>query len=150
MRFPVMWRSSHPNLGNTHSFMSSAALLMCLLRICRRYVRRLQKRYTPNPHLDPDGEAAPVGQDASFKTPLVFVSLLRKGTPDKDRSEAKLASAFDFVSNINKFYVNMWVLNWLCSGKALISWKCKQRTTCWVWGLLQLTSKALSSINVLS
>jgi hypothetical protein len=28
----------------------------------------------------------------------MFVSLLRKGTPDRDRSEAKLASAFDFVS----------------------------------------------------
>ena len=29
---------------------------------------------------------------------VLFVSLLRKGTPERDRSEAKLASAFDFVS----------------------------------------------------
>jgi hypothetical protein len=37
-------------------------------------------------------------RDPSLATPVVFVSLLRKGTPDKDRSETKLASAFDFVS----------------------------------------------------
>jgi hypothetical protein len=30
--------------------------------------------------------------------PVVFFSLLRKGTPDRDRSEAKLAEAFDYVS----------------------------------------------------
>jgi hypothetical protein len=29
---------------------------------------------------------------------VVFFSLLRKGTPDRDRSEAKLAEAFDFVA----------------------------------------------------
>lgn len=88
-----------------------------------RYVRRLQKRYMPDPHLDPDGEeegaaAAAAGGsqqqpqqapsngppssggsgDRSLSVPVVFVSLLRKGTPDKDRSETKLASAFDFVS----------------------------------------------------
>jgi hypothetical protein len=38
----------------------------------RRYVRRLQRRYMPNPHLEPDGEqgpaAAPAGsQDASLR-----------------------------------------------------------------------------------
>lgn len=65
----------------------------------RRYVRRLQKRYTPNPHLDPD---PPSEQDAalgdpSLAVPVVFASLLRKGTPDRDRSEAKLAAAYDFV-----------------------------------------------------
>jgi len=32
------------------------------------------------------------------QVPVVFFSLLRKGTPDRDRSEAKLAEAFDFVS----------------------------------------------------
>jgi len=64
----------------------------------RRYARRLQKRYMPNPHLDPDDSMLPKGQgDPSLQVPLVFVSLLRKGTPDKDRSETKLASAFDFV-----------------------------------------------------
>jgi hypothetical protein len=36
--------------------------------------------------------------DPSLRVRLMFVSLLRKGTPDRDRSEAKLASAFDFVS----------------------------------------------------
>jgi hypothetical protein len=89
----------------------------------RRYVRRLQRRYMPNPHLEPDGEqeaaaaaaaAAPAGShDASLQVgrriiivlrcpchdccgddlpavllvqvPVVFFSLLRKGTPDRDR-----------------------------------------------------------------
>lgn len=32
------------------------------------------------------------------QVPVVFFSLLRKGTPDRDRSEAKLAEAFDYVS----------------------------------------------------
>jgi hypothetical protein len=32
------------------------------------------------------------------QVPIVFFSLLRKGTPDRDRSEAKLAEAFDYVS----------------------------------------------------
>ena len=49
--------------------------------------------------LDPD-EAAPLRHpgDASLTVPLAFVSLLRKGTLEKDRSETKLASAFDAVS----------------------------------------------------
>mmetsp|Transcript_29308 Transcript_29308/g.75960 ORF Transcript_29308/g.75960 Transcript_29308/m.75960 type:complete len:625 (+) Transcript_29308:102-1976(+) len=74
----------------------------------RRYVRRLQKRFTPNPRLDPLSPAAspegpsvpPTPQadpEASASLPVLFVSLLRKGTPERDRSEAKLASAFDFV-----------------------------------------------------
>lgn len=33
-----------------------------------------------------------------MQVPVVFFSLLRKGTPDRDRSEAKLAEAFDYVS----------------------------------------------------
>lgn len=33
-----------------------------------------------------------------LQVPVVFFSLLRKGTPDRDRSEAKLAEAFDYVS----------------------------------------------------
>eukprot|EP00775_Hariotina_reticulata_P004194 gene4194-4442_t len=67
----------------------------------RRYVRRLQKRYMPNQHLEPDAAAASNGShDASLQVPVVFFSLLRKGTPDRDRSEAKLAEAFDFVSGI--------------------------------------------------
>ncbi len=46
------------------------------------------------------GAAAAAGgvADPSLAVPLCFVSLLRKGTPDRDRSEAKLAAAFDFVS----------------------------------------------------
>lgn len=34
----------------------------------------------------------------AVQVPVVFFSLLRKGTPDRDRSEAKLAEAFDYVS----------------------------------------------------
>ncbi|KAF8060490.1 SAC9 [Scenedesmus sp. PABB004] len=93
----------------------------------RRYVRRLQRRYLPAAHLEPDGEedgggggaGAQLGQqpqpeqphqqqqqqqqqargeDASLQVPVVFFSLLRKGTPDRDRSEAKLAEAFDFLA----------------------------------------------------
>eukprot|EP00798_Chlamydomonas_sp_ICE-L_P004470 gene4470-14628_t len=88
----------------------------------RRYVRRLQKRYCPKPHLDPADDGPSIGDlidtsdfppaelqeetqggaaggaaDASLSVPVVFVSLLRKGTPEKDRSETKLATAFDFV-----------------------------------------------------
>ncbi|GIL81031.1 hypothetical protein Vretimale_9264 [Volvox reticuliferus] len=63
----------------------------------KRYVRRLQERYTPNPQLDPDPPVAGVDGEPSRHVPVTFVSLLRKGLPDRDRSEAKLASAFDFV-----------------------------------------------------
>ena len=132
---------------------------LVLARTCR-YVRRLQKRYTPNPHLDPEdapcdgptpfggtaasvtptastagtagqdnaaqatpsassaaaaavaaaaaavalpvsrsGTPGPAGsRDPSLGVPVVFVSLLRKGTLDKDRSETKLASAFDAMA----------------------------------------------------
>jgi hypothetical protein len=81
-----------------------------------RYVRRLQKRYLPDPHLEPEeaaggqaaGQAAAAapavvaapGADPSLEVPVVFVSLLRKGTPDRDRSEAKLAAAFDAVGGL--------------------------------------------------
>ncbi|KAL6757783.1 SacI homology domain-containing protein [Haematococcus lacustris] len=103
----------------------------------RRFVRRLQKRYTPAHHLDPETlseggaasttatsllsgttgtlEAAAAGgsgagaaaqapgrtvaADPSLSVPVLFVSLLRKGTPNQDRSEAKLASAFDYMAN---------------------------------------------------
>ncbi|KAF6264364.1 hypothetical protein COO60DRAFT_1698391 [Scenedesmus sp. NREL 46B-D3] len=90
----------------------------------RRYVRRLQRRYMPNPHLEPDGEqaaaaaaAAPAGsQDASLQVPVVFFSLLRKGTPDRDRSEAKLADAFDFLAgqlrSVHKLPVSYVALDW--------------------------------------
>ncbi|EFJ45105.1 hypothetical protein VOLCADRAFT_94600 [Volvox carteri f. nagariensis] len=63
----------------------------------KRYVRRLQERYTPNPQLDPDPPVAGADGEPSRHVPVTFVSLLRKGLPDRDRSEAKLASAFDFV-----------------------------------------------------
>ena len=117
----------------------------------RRYVRRLQKRFLPDPHLDPPapeeeaqraaaaaaaaaaagqqqqqqqhgqqqqtqqqhghqqqqkggsgdsgGSAGGQGGDPSLRVPVAFFSLLRKGTPDRDRSEAKLAEAFDFVAS---------------------------------------------------
>lgn len=38
----------------------------------------------------------------SLQVPVVFFSLLRKGTPDRDRSEAKLAEAFDYVSPLHQ------------------------------------------------
>lgn len=55
----------------------------------------------------PGGQASVSGfsiqrQPTDMQVPLMFVSLLRKGTPDKDRSEAKLASAFDFMANALK------------------------------------------------
>jgi len=40
----------------------------------------------------------------SLQVPVVFFSLLRKGTPDRDRSEAKLAEAFDYVSPLHQKY----------------------------------------------
>lgn len=33
------------------------------------------------------------------QVPVVFFSLLRKGTPDRGRSEAKLAEAFDYIAS---------------------------------------------------
>ncbi|KXZ46422.1 hypothetical protein GPECTOR_43g858 [Gonium pectorale] len=63
----------------------------------KRYVRRLQHRYIPNPQLDPDPPTAGPDGDPSRQVPVTFVSLLRKGLPDRDRSEAKLALAFDYV-----------------------------------------------------
>uniref|UniRef100_A0A383VGT2 WW domain-containing protein n=1 Tax=Tetradesmus obliquus TaxID=3088 RepID=A0A383VGT2_TETOB len=92
----------------------------------RRYVRRLQRRYMPNPHLEPDAEqeaaaaaaaAAPAGStDASLQVPVVFFSLLRKGTPDRDRSEAKLAEAFDFLAgqlrSVHRLPVSYVALDW--------------------------------------
>lgn len=48
---------------------------------------------------------------ATFQVPVVFFSLLRKGTPDRDRSEAKLAEAFDYVSGS---YSNWWWW-WRCT-----------------------------------
>ena len=92
------WECTTPCLWSWSSF---------LLWPLDRYVRRLQKRYNPDPFLDPDPDAASGGNagapskasslDASLRVPLVFVSLLRKGTLEKDRSETKLASAFDAV-----------------------------------------------------
>lgn len=41
--------------------------------------------------------------DRSLQVPLCFVSLLRKGTPDRDRSEAKLAAAYDnLMAKLNR------------------------------------------------
>lgn len=74
----------------------------CTFKGSRKYVRRLQKRFMPDPHLDPDDFVQPLElnprTDPSLRVPLLLVSLLRKGTLDKDRSETKLASAFDGVS----------------------------------------------------
>lgn len=71
----------------------------CTFKGSRKYVRRLQKRFMPDPHLDPDDFVQPLElnprSDSSLRVPLLLVSLLRKGTLDKDRSETKLASAFD-------------------------------------------------------
>lgn len=37
-------------------------------------------------------------RELSLQVPLVYVSLLRKGNIEKDRSETKLASAFDAMA----------------------------------------------------
>ncbi|GAX77587.1 hypothetical protein CEUSTIGMA_g5031.t1 [Chlamydomonas eustigma] len=66
----------------------------------RRYVRRLQKRYSPDPYLDPDGDLLADQRDASLNVSVVIVSLLRKGTLEKDRSETKLASAFAAMAGL--------------------------------------------------
>eukprot|EP00878_Enallax_costatus_P030322 GHUV01033006.1.p1 GENE.GHUV01033006.1~~GHUV01033006.1.p1 ORF type:complete len:414 (+),score=91.02 GHUV01033006.1:1544-2785(+) len=85
----------------------------------RRYVRRLQKRYMPDPHLhqgSADELAVVAGTDASLQVPVVFFSLLRKGTPDRDRSEAKLAEAFDYMASqlrgMHKLPVSYVALDW--------------------------------------
>lgn len=51
----------------------------------RRYVRRLQNRYVPNPDREPDPVPLKPGEDASLAVPVVFMSLLRKGAIDRDK-----------------------------------------------------------------
>jgi len=83
----------------------------------RRYVRRLQRRYAPDPELEVGDAPAPAPEEAgahpnhpgaaaaaaaaaadpSLSVPLVFVSLLRKGAIDRDRSETNLAGAFEYL-----------------------------------------------------
>lgn len=50
------------------------------------------------------------------QVPVVFFSLLRKGTPDRDRSEAKLAEAFDYMASqlrsLHKLPVSYVALDW--------------------------------------
>lgn len=52
----------------------------------------------------------------ALQVPVVFFSLLRKGTPDRDRSEAKLAEAFDFLAgqlrSLHKLPVSYVALDW--------------------------------------
>jgi hypothetical protein len=63
-------------------------------------VQQLQKNNPVNP-LYPLGVSIPHQRVCccGVQVPVVFFSLLRKGTPDRDRSEAKLAEAFDYVSD---------------------------------------------------
>jgi hypothetical protein len=75
----------------------------------RRYLRRLQRRFCPRPEFElrpPGGEEgggvaadnAANAADPSLSVPIAIFSLLRKGTPDRDRSEARLAEAFDHLA----------------------------------------------------
>eukprot|EP00879_Flechtneria_rotunda_P031918 GHRR01035015.1.p1 GENE.GHRR01035015.1~~GHRR01035015.1.p1 ORF type:complete len:157 (-),score=42.15 GHRR01035015.1:389-859(-) len=52
----------------------------------------------------------------TLQVPVVFFSLLRKGTPDRDRSEAKLAEAFDFLAgqlrSVDRLPVSYVALDW--------------------------------------
>ena len=85
------------------------------MRVVGRYIRQLQKHCAARPRASSDlgdwgvlsesssADSADLPKpsvqsaDPSADFAVVFVSLLRKGTPDRDRSEAKLASAFDVV-----------------------------------------------------
>jgi hypothetical protein len=85
----------------------------------RRYLRRLQRRYCPR-RAAPGGAAEQLAaagggggggdgggddgggdddRDPSLSVPIAIFSLLRKGTPDRDRSEARLAEAFDHLAS---------------------------------------------------
>lgn len=82
-----------------------------------RYIRRLQKRFSPIPEIEDklhsDEEATIVD---SQRFPIVFVSLLRKGLPDKNRSETNLAAAFDkalsMVRKTHNLNVAYYALDW--------------------------------------
>jgi len=54
--------------------------------------------------------------DTSEKFPIVFISLLRKGLPDKFRSETNLAAAFDMalskMRKLHKLNVAYYALDW--------------------------------------
>ena len=83
----------------------------------RRYIRRLQKRFSPKPEIEEKlKETKHERKQTSDRFPIVFVSLLRKGLPDKNRSETNLAAAFDTaLSNMRKMHqlnASYYALDW--------------------------------------
>ena len=72
-----------------------------------RYFRRMQMRYAqmslPHGEADPSGALTPAQRADSTAFPVAIVNLLRKGSIDRDRSEAKLYSAFcDLMTALSK------------------------------------------------
>ena len=81
-----------------------------------RYIRRLQKRFSPKPEIEEKLKETTEKEKTSDRFPIVFVSLLRKGLPDKNRSETNLAAAFDTaLSSIRKMHqlkADYYALDW--------------------------------------
>jgi hypothetical protein len=64
---------------------------------------RYHRRLVPPSDLDPDGRLTPSQRTESHRFPVTIVNLLRKGSIDRDRSEAKLYSAFcDLITALQR------------------------------------------------
>jgi len=84
---------------------------------CKRYIRRLQKRFTPLPEIEAKlTDSHDESDSASERFPIVFVSLLRKGLPDRNRTETNLAAAFDkalsMMRKMHQLNVAYYALDW--------------------------------------
>lgn len=83
--------------GRTLSITRTAPDKALIAQRCHRYFRRLQLRYThvAQPRAGNAGSRLTPAQRADSRGyPVAIVNLLRKGSMDKDRSEAKLYAAF--------------------------------------------------------
>lgn len=75
---------------------------------CKKYIRRIQKRFYPDQTIQKNLKSQDsVPMESSSRFPIVFVSLLRKGLPDRSRSETDLAAAFDKALSLMRKVYNL-------------------------------------------
>eukprot|EP00210_Caulerpa_lentillifera_P003458 g3300.t1 len=81
---------------------------------CKKYIRRIQKRFYPNQDINCQLKSKCAASSSTStpyycntRFPIVFVSLLRKGLPDRSRSETDLAAAFDQALSLMRRVYNL-------------------------------------------